>query len=253
MWIPIRIKYNKITIIITNLTFLFGFIFFMGGIIASIQVNKDYYANYVDKESLKGLKFGLINKIDTIIPTSGEGDGEPYYKIIFKYSIDTFTFSGLGYSYLNKYKINDNIIVHYKIDNPKISIADNLRSSETSKESKNMIWILPIFGLLILVLSFKRSYDLFCILDNGFITTAYLDKIYKDRKENNYVNIYKFTDDLNRERVVRFYSINKEIKKEVLVLFQKNKSFNNIGLKELFFLGSSTIKNKINSAANTRS
>lgn len=245
----IKIKYSRLKIYLLNYFFLFGLIFFIGGLLGAIEVSGTFYSNQVDLDNLDKSSVGQIVSFEKIIPTSGEGDGSPYYKYKYYFNSGEKKIIGKGYSDNEIYKLNDSLTIFYNSQNPQESKATNLRESKYEKGDTIAIWILPILGLVVLFISFQWSKNIIQLLDNATITMGKYFKSSKSDDNDGFYNHYVFKDNKGLVRVVKEFS-SWYNEKETIVVFDSTDKSNHMTINQLVFFGSKTIKEQINSAAN---
>ena len=133
----------------------------------------------------------------------------------------------------------------------KFQTQDNISNSKFEKDDTILSWILPVFGLLILLYSVSWSKKIFRLLDNGLITTGNYIATKRNEDRDGFYHHHSFIDNKGRERIVKkFSSWRQERDNETIVLFDSNNKSNQITPKDLNFFGNKNIKEQIYSAAN---
>ena len=252
-YISAKIKFSRLKIYLLNYFFLFGLIFFLIGLTIVIHISNTYNSTYADKDKLTESSSGFIIDIEKIVPTSGEGDGTPYFKYKYTFKLDSNNIISFGYSEKRIYNVNDTITVHYDLKNANVSSVDDLRNSKYEKDDTILSWLLPILGFLIIIYSFIWSNKIFRLLENGIITFGTYFKSTKNDDRDGFYHLYIFIDNKGRDRIVKQFSSWRDKKdNEIIVLFDSSDKSNQITLKDLIFFGNKNIKNQIYSAANSR-
>jgi hypothetical protein len=251
--VPIKVRYSRFQIYFCNYLFLFGLVFTLCSVGAAIYVTNDIIISKLDNCKLDGSTNGIIVRVDTVMSGSGEGPGGvSYYKFVYTYNVGKLKFVDNGYNDQLVYQLSDSINVHYDSQQPSISSAKELGRSRFNDEYFPLMWIMSLFGLVIILYSLKWSRKFINVIDSGFITTAYIVRSNKssNNESESFVHYYCFYDNIGKLRKVKSYSMRKEEKTEILVLYSVRNASNNLVLRDFIFIGNRNLKNQIYSAAN---
>ncbi len=155
----------KLKIWLSNVFTIIGLGFFIMGVPFSLVFILS--SNFFDPSFSE--KDPLINAIVIeAIPTNTYINHVRVYEYKYEYQVDGVKiFSGYGYSTGNLFSLGNEISVNYKANNPKLSKAKGLRTSEFESGITLFVLIFPTVGLIMLFFGTRKALQQIFILKIG--------------------------------------------------------------------------------------